>query len=71
MADLCRHCGKVEGEHHAFEAAKQWKLPPGCACDPLVYYAEPLPICDAYRPFGTDDVCLNCEHDHACHKGKG
>lgn len=69
MTDLCKHCGKPESEHHAFEAVER---PVGCVCDPALWRTElPIPpVCGEYVSFDDDDACRHCEHDRACHATK-
>ena len=68
MDDLCKHCGKPESEHHAF--VKLWPAPKGCQCART--WSRTIPaICAQYiAPFTSEDHCVVCHHDHACHAPK-
>lgn len=68
MADLCKHCGKTESEHHAFNARE---IPRGCVCEPRDW-GDPNnipPVCRSYEADGWG-LCKRCEHDAACHATK-
>lgn len=67
MADLCKHCGKSESEHHAFEVRA---IPAGCVCADGWPVGDVPAICDSFESWTTARWCINCEHDRACHAPK-
>lgn len=65
----CKHCGKLEADHCVYEA--QMPMPPGCVCDPGEWNTDEVPEpCEEYQGDGIRS-CQRCEHDRACHRGKG
>ena len=63
MNDTCKHCGKRESAHHAFEPVSG--RPSGCVCySPAEKYN---PICDEYTGHNVWLYCTYCKHDEACH----
>ena len=63
MTAVCKHCGRPESAHHAFEA--MLGRPAGCVCySPTVKYN---PICDEFTPHNVWLYCTYCKHDEACH----
>lgn len=64
MADLCKHCGKPESEHHAFEARA------GCACFRKSDTQPFPPPCGKYVAMAYSYSWCICGHDAACHAPK-
>ena len=66
----CKHCGKPEAEHHAFEALT---APEGCVCAIGTWHEPPGPVCEAFQlgpaAYCRPGYCWNCAHDKACHAG--
>ena len=63
----CKHCGKPESAHHAFEP-----LPGNCQCDPFAWRSpDDIPaVCAEYTAAGdAEKLCVHCDHMAACHKG--
>ena len=67
MNDTCKHCGKQESAHHAFEPVSG--RPAGCVCHGAFYGIEPInPICDEFNPHNVWLYCSYCKHEKGCHK---
>lgn len=68
----CKHCGRPEEEHHAFDP--DYKRPEGCQCEPRewLYPNDIPPVCNEYvEPISKfDGYCKTCEHGEKCHKRK-
>ena len=65
MTAVCKHCGRPESAHHAFEPILG--RPAGCVCYGLTNKPIIHPICDEFTPHNVWLYCTYCKHDEACH----
>lgn len=65
----CVICGELKINHHEFEAPPPPPL--GCRCE-IETWGNPkdIPsICSSYSRHKLElGICLNCDHDRACHR---
>ena len=62
---ICRHCGKLEEDHCAYEPYTP--APGGCVCAPGEW-ENPDDIPKPCAEYAGPGRCETCEHDETCHR---